>query len=67
MTDKLLKNIKIFLGCWGVFVASGIIICLVLVLLGMENNMSTVLTYYFTLGLPMVFIIFWPILLKHMK
>lgn len=67
MTNKFFKKIKIFLGCWGVFVASGIIICLVLVLLEMEDNMSTVLTYYFIFGLPIIFIIFWPILLKYMK
>ena len=65
--DTFWRKVKILIACWGAFVAIGIIISVFLILVGMDDQFDTVLKYYFTVGVAVVFLICWPLFSKYMK
>jgi hypothetical protein len=62
----MMKKISIIMACWATVIASAIIMSL---LFGMDDKLELFFYLHFTIGTVMIFILFWPFLLKrlHLK
>ena len=61
------NKLKIFMACWASVIVLVIIIGAFMVLFGMEAHMQTFFYIHFSIGIVIVFIIFWPIYSKRLK
>jgi hypothetical protein len=63
----MFRKIKIFIACWGTFIGIGILISVILVFFGWEDKIEIFFYLYFSFGLILVFVIFWPFYSKKME
>jgi len=65
---KLLQNIHIAIACLATYIAFSLILTLLLIFLGLlKDSFDIFITLNSTIGLFVIFIIFWPIYSKHLK
>jgi len=62
-----LRKLKIIIACWGTVVVIAIIISFFIVLLGMEDKIKLFFYLHFSVGVVIIFILFWPFYSKRMK
>jgi len=61
------RKVNIIMACWGTFIVIGIILVTFLVVLGMIDKIEICLYLYCTIGLLIVFLLFWPFYSKRLK
>ena len=61
------RKIQLVIACFGTAAALGMILTTFLILFGKINFIDRFLDYYFSIGIILVFVIFWPFYSKRMK
>lgn len=54
-------------ACYGTFVAIGIVVVCILILLNKDTYIRNFMLFYHTIGLVLIFSIFWPFFRKNLK
>ena len=67
MKEVVGKKMNIIMACWGTFIAIGIVLMTLLVMIGKEDRIEIVLYFHCTVGLILVFLMFWPFYSKRLK
>lgn len=61
------KKLKITIACWGTVIATAIIFAMILILLGFRDKLESYFYFHFTIGVVVIFLIFWPFYSKKLK
>jgi hypothetical protein len=61
------RKIQILIACWATVVVTAILGAVVLVLLGMEDNIAIIANWFFSVGAIIICFLAWPFYSKRMK
>jgi hypothetical protein len=65
--DSKIKNLQVAGACYGTFLGIGGILAMLIFIFGLDQYIKYFMFIYFSLGLIVVFLVFWPIYKKHLK